>query len=265
MILLSNTLGEFISVLLAILLIGMAFIWLARRQEKQSVVATLPQPQIAPTLVNAARTTRYWHFKGGTGTFLKAITLPVLADTAAREIANIHITIQIIDPRDAELCKRYASIQRLTRNRSPVENVDWDALLVRRQSLATLLAVFVYADEEPRLKIGVFLHNRVSHFRYDMSDDVLVITREHPTAPALKYSRGYFYETYKAELELEQGQCFRVAYPDGKKISRDDLTPDMARALLREINMAHNVDDEDLKFALQYLRHPHSPYQASLR
>lgn len=242
------------------LILGSIFIALGRREERKILVAALPQSKIANSVISAAANTRTWHYKGGTGTFFKAATLPVLARTSARNSSIIHVTAQINDPRSPSLCQSYAEMQWRNKGDSPIKGVGWTADLARRQSLATILSVFIYAEEESRLRFSIFLCKQISHFRYDMSDSVLIVTREQPGAPAIMYSPGYFYESYRSELELSCTQGHKICIPENLKIKREALEAVQARQLLDAIHMQGNWTTEDYLQAACYARSPTSNF-----
>jgi hypothetical protein len=93
-----------------------------------------------------------------------------------------------------------------------------------------------------------------------MSDSVLIVTREQPTAPAIKYTPGYFYESYRSELELSRSQSYRVAFPNGLMSRREELNASKARQLITELGFAVAFSREDYQRAAEYARSPTSSF-----
>jgi hypothetical protein len=257
---LSNSLGEVTSVSIATLILGILFIAITGREERRVLVDALPQPRIAPTILRATGGTRSWHYKGGTGTFLKSKTIPALKEAVSKSnAASINITIQILDPRDNKLCKSYADMMLRNKSNSPVKDVNWNESLVRQQCLATILTAVIYQEEEQRLIFDLYLCDHASVFRYDMAEDVLIVTREQPNEPGIRYPRGYFYESHRAELELSKSQSHPLDLRD-LRVGRRELDGLKAREVLNAAGISGSFSDEDYRCAAQYATSPTSAF-----
>jgi hypothetical protein len=80
--------------------------------EGSAMVRTLRGPEVQAAHKEARLTTDRWFFKGGTGTYTRAVTLPQCVEAARRDRRALQFRLEIIDPTDAEVCKRYEDFRR---------------------------------------------------------------------------------------------------------------------------------------------------------
>src|SRR6266496_673104 len=147
--------------------------------------------------------TGFWIYKGGTGTYLRAVTLPGNAENALRHRTRREISIEILDPTDVGLCERYGRMRRSLDPEPDRSGETWTTARVRNESYATILAASYYRERHGLLDIQVGLSGTMSLFRYDLASPYIIITQEDGAAPALEAGSGtYFYNSYLNELRL---------------------------------------------------------------
>ncbi|MBN6054033.1 hypothetical protein JYK22_18980, partial [Nonomuraea sp. RK-328] len=64
--------------------------------------------EIAQAHAEARKDTTRWSFRGGTGTYLRAVTLPECVAAARRVKRHLTVRVEIVDPTNAEVCETYA-------------------------------------------------------------------------------------------------------------------------------------------------------------
>jgi hypothetical protein len=69
-------------------------------------------------LERARASTRQWWFSGGMGRYTRAETLPGMAAACRDDGRSRSVVLQLIDPRDEALCRRYANLRSSPRSAS---------------------------------------------------------------------------------------------------------------------------------------------------
>ena len=186
-----------------------------------SMVRVLHGSEVGQALADARRHTDQWSFKGGTGTFLRAVTLPDCLEHARRRNATLTVAIEIIDPTDEEVCERYARFRRSLDPDAPGE--PWTVDRTRKESYATVLAACWHLQRSGLLTVDVRLSAQMTTFRYDLSSSCVVITQENPQTPALRIDRGeVYYNRYNIELDYSRRQSRRVPIEAAAQVKLDD-------------------------------------------
>jgi hypothetical protein len=160
----------------------------------------------------ARRRTDRWMFKGGTGTYTRAMTLPLCAENARRERRSLQVQLEILDPTNVALCERYARY-RMSRSPGPDGTGEpWTTDRTQKESFATVLAASWYQQEfQQLLDIKVGLTSTMSIFRFDLSESRIIITQDDPRFPAMIISStSSLYESYATELRLSLAQAKHV-------------------------------------------------------
>jgi hypothetical protein len=180
---------------------------IAQIREAIGMMSTLIKPTqgrfLTQDFEQAILDTSLWIYKGGTGTYLRAVTLPGNAANAVRRRTRREIWIEILDPGNVELCDRYGRMRRSLDPKPDKTGETWTTRRVRNESYATILAAAHYRERHGLLDIQLGLSSTMSLFRYDLSSQYIIITQEDGTAPALEANSGtYFYNSYLNELRL---------------------------------------------------------------
>ncbi len=209
--------------------------------------------------LDAARAnTRMWSFSGAMGRYTRAETLPGLA-TACREDGHPRsVVLQVIDPRDTELCKRYANLRSSLRTG---EKAPWTIQHVQHEVIATIVSAYAIAGEQALLDIDVALRSTVSQQRFDLSDTEVLITTEDDRRAALAYPAGsQFYDIVHGELRLSLSQARKL--PEVASVGRDDMDSEHLDALLDSLGLDEiGLSRADKAAILSKVQKPSNPYE----
>jgi hypothetical protein len=166
---------------------------------------------IGGAFADARRGAGWWMFCGGTGTYLRAVTLPELAKESRRDNRIISLHIQIIDPRNDEVCESYA-LHRHSADVWPDNGSPWTRDLVQKAAYATILAACWYGRNYGLLKIRLGLATSWSNFRYDLTPSCLLITVRDKDFPAYRIKpEKLFYRYWDTDLKISFDQAHQVA------------------------------------------------------
>jgi hypothetical protein len=83
-----------------------------RALTESSFVRVLHGDEVSQALEEARRKTDRWAFRGGTGTYLRAVTIPECVKLARSKKNTLHFQLGIIDPANEKLCATYAQFRR---------------------------------------------------------------------------------------------------------------------------------------------------------
>jgi hypothetical protein len=237
------TLGNVIATVLAATLLGVVLLWLLPAPVRPAVVESVPVHEIGSLLDSALLDARMWWYNGSTGRYQRASTLPEMGERARREGGRREVRLLILDPRDEALCLRYAEYRQGLQS---AKGQQWTLQRVRGDLYATVLAALAYGTSMP-LDVTVALKASMSSLRYDLSDSVVVVTREGRQDPALAFPVGSFhYDAYRADILLAQRQAqtvdlTRTVVPAG------GFDRSSARAALRVLGLdTSDMEDDGL-------------------
>lgn len=157
----------------------------------------------------------YWHFRGGTGTFLRARTMDAVSQASIRRAGSrLQLTLQVLDPANMALCEQYARYrQQLDEQRAPTAMSRWSARIVRLESLASLVAAAWYS-QNGGLIVSAAVQDKFSTLRFDISNLFAIITNEDRNYPAVvvtPQSRMYFAMRRDLEESLEMSREINIA------------------------------------------------------
>lgn len=232
------------------------FAELASAQE----IRILTGSEVSMQLRAARHDTEFWHFRGGTGTYLRAITLPECVEHAKERRRSIRFSIEILDPTDRDVCEKYARFRTSVPSIGPLmDDEPWTMERTRKEAYATILAAYWYRQRNDLLKVEVVLTTRMTTFRWDMSSSAVIQTQENAAGQALMFAHGKaYYQYWRLELErsFEQGRPVPIddakTVPLGEEPSVDevqDLFEHLGLPIPREFQ-EHEVSDIIVK-ALQ--------------
>ncbi|HEU0086561.1 MAG TPA: hypothetical protein VFQ77_02715 [Pseudonocardiaceae bacterium] len=183
-----------------------------------SNVRVLAGEEVTQALADARRDTERWTFKGGTGTFIRAVTLPECVERARRDGRPLTVRLEIVDPTNDSACEHYALFRRSLSARPDGTGEIWTIDRTRKESLATILAACWYRQRYRLLTVEVGLSSTVTTFRWDLSSRYLIITQQDPREPALLIKRGWvYYDRYATELLTSLEQSHRLPIEQAAK------------------------------------------------
>jgi hypothetical protein len=224
-----------------------------------SMIRVLTWPEVAATLDEARRTTDRWVFRGGTGTYIRAKTLPDCVAHARRNRRGLLMRLEIIDPTNAEVCARYARFRRALGT-----DRDWTLERTQRESYATIVACCWHRQRYELLDVRIGLSQVMPTLRWDLSASSLLITQEDPRKPAMLVERGkLLYEYVYTELGKSLEQVRPVPLDDVRHVElSDEPTVDEVRKLLMGLNMPlpSSFTDSDVSDIVERALHAENWY-----
>lgn len=224
---------------------------LAAKAIAQSAAVRLVNGSEVDRLSAAAhRDAGQWIFKGGTGSHLRAVTLPECVEASRRANRPVRMQVEIIDPTDASLCQRYAQYRASLRPASGRDAGRHTAETMARSAFATVLALCWYRQRFVLLQPTIGLSPVMSTFRWDISPTFALMTQEDSTAPAMYFDHAMsHYRAYLRELAMsfEQSRRLDLARIDEAALS-DAPTPEEVRRLftLLRLELPGSITDNDV-------------------
>lgn len=230
-----------------------------------SLIRVLPGQEVSHIHAVARRDTDRWYFRGGTGTYLRAATLPECVAIARREKRVLKLQAEILDPADEQVCRRYAEYRRSLSPEPDGTGETWTTDRTRKESFATILAACWYRQHFTFLTVALGLTSTMSTFRWDMSARYLIITQEDPAQPALVADAGKpFYRACDRELQASLEQSRRVPVDLARDVQlSEEPTIDEARKLLRAVGLElpRSFGDDEVGDIIRRAIKPPNPYE----
>lgn len=198
----------------------------------------------------ARRDAVQWIFKGGTGSHLRAVTLRQCVDAARSANRTVRIQVEIIDPTDEQLCRRYAQYRASLRNASARTEDRPTGEAMARSAFATILAVSWYRQRFVLLQPTIGLSPVMTTFRWDISPTFALMTQEDASAPALFFDQSmshYRAHTRELTMSFEQTRRLDLSRIDDTTLS-DEPTPEEVRRLFErlQVPLPASVTDNDV-------------------
>jgi len=201
-------------------------------------VRQVPPPEIRQRLVDNVAGASLFYFRGGSGRWLRRFTLPQLGAIVDREI---DVSVQLLDPRDGELCEEYARYRAASRPAGTVRDEERDPRLIQRDLLGSVYAA-AWHSARTRLRAEVVLLRAFSPLRHDVSSEGLMITVADETAPGVYAAAGsWFHAAVIDEMRQARHGHAVVTLPAPGAAFPPDLaaaTGDQVRAALSAATVA---------------------------
>ena len=231
-----------------------------QNDDESQGVSLLNAGQLKHELEEARRRTDRWWFKGGTGTYLRAMTLPECVRNAHREQHDRSIQVEIIDPTNEALCEYYA---RFRHSRPDLSGEPWTRQRARNEAYATILAACWYLERYTILRLELGLSATVPTFRWDLSSRGVFMTQEHSGPHVMFTAPSPHYDLYTRELRFSFRQAREVPLEraSGAHLSEEPDAMEV-RCVFKalDLDLPASVTDEDVADIVQRARHPRNPY-----
>ncbi|MFI0349560.1 hypothetical protein [Actinomadura sp. 9N407] len=236
-----------------------------RALDETTVVRVIAGGQVAQVLEEARRDTDRWFFKGGTGTYIRARTLPECVAVARRERRALLFRLEIIDPANVAVCEDYARHRRSVAESPDATGEPWTLERTRKEAYATILAACWHKQRFGMLDIDIGLSQTMTTLRYDLAASRVVVTRDDPRGEALVVDSGKFYYGWvSAELQISLDQARRVPVEQVRLAPLDDEpTVEEVRKLFEVIGveLAGGYTDRDVVEIIRKALRPKDPYE----
>ncbi|MGH3888757.1 MAG: hypothetical protein ACRDSZ_19725 [Pseudonocardiaceae bacterium] len=230
-----------------------------------SAVRQLSGVEVGQEYAEARRHTEQWIFKGGTGTYLRAVTLRECVEHARREQRPLRMQLEVIDPTDDALCTAYAQFRSSLTPGPDGTGETWTFERTRKESFATVLAACWYRQRFTFLTIEVGLSTVMSTFRWDLSSHSVIMTQDDPSHPALMFTKGKpYYRAYSRELVASFRQARRVDIDKASGLQLgDEPTVEDTRKLftMLELELPRSFTDRDVSDVIGKALRAKNPYR----
>ncbi|GHF65187.1 hypothetical protein GCM10010218_53320 [Streptomyces mashuensis] len=229
-----------------------------------TMVRALSGDELERALDRARRTTDRWEFKGGTGTYLRAVTLPVCVSEAQRLRRSLTVRIDIVNPADEQVCAAYAGFRRTFAHQlDTVRPEGWTVDRTRKEAYATVLAACWHRQRLTTLEIHVHLSSVVPTLRFDLSATCLIVTQDDPRRVNLLIERDRpLYDYYVTELHQAREQARTLDLGRTEPLS-DEPTIDEVERLFRglALPLPASFTDRDVSEIIDKALHAENPYR----
>jgi hypothetical protein len=236
----------------------------AKAFSDSSAVRMVSGPEVGRVHAEAHRETEQWLFKGGTGTYLRAVTLKECVDSARKAKRPLRMQVEIIDPSDELLCHEYAQYRSSLTPGPDRTGEPWTVDRTRKESFATILAACWYRQRFTFLRIEVGLSKVMSTFRWDVSSRWVIMTQEDPAAPAMLFERGKpHYQAYSRELVASFEQARQIDIGEAREAPlSDEPSVEETRKLfaLLALELPSSFTDRDVTDIIRRAIRPKNPY-----
>lgn len=194
---------------------------LARVESGLDTVRQVPPAEIRQRLTSNVAGASSFYFRGGSGRWLRSFTLPQLGSIVDREI---EVSVQLLDPRDGELCEEYARYRAASRPARAVRDDERDPRLIQRDLLGSIYAAAWYSART-RMRAEVVLLRTFSPLRYDVSSEGLMITvADEAAAGLLAVAESWFHKAVVDEMRQARHGHAVAALPAAGANFPPDLT-----------------------------------------
>jgi hypothetical protein len=247
-----------LSTFVTTVLIGLLIFWLVPPKPDPSIMV-LSAKEISPALEMAMTKTRSWLYKGGTGRYLRAVTIPTLARLARLTNSTCDLRVQILDPTNTALCAAYAQY-RSGLSSATQDNESWTPDRVRNELLTTILKLALARQDNPLLTVRLFFAKAFSTFRIDLSEAYVIVTREDDREAAFKFTPDSpFYGAYREETYAAMGQAVEFTIPPA--LNLDQMTPAHIQQWIDSLGMFSELPDGgSCTYILNNCRDSPNPY-----
>ena len=144
-----------------------------------------------------------WRYKGNFGRYQRGKVLPTLAGTP-----NMHVSINIIDPKNEDLCREHAQYR--NRITSIDKGRNYNADLVALEVIVTIVHCAWYVANKG-VEIDLFLATVFDPVRIDSNDKAMILTVEDRRSPALKLTSNHFmYNHFDLQMRYAREQGRRI-------------------------------------------------------
>ncbi|MEU6735957.1 hypothetical protein [Streptomyces physcomitrii] len=234
-----------------------------RAFQDMEMVRSLTGGEIGAELRKARETTDLWVFKGGTGTYLRAVTLPECVERARGSRSSLTFTIEVVDPTDVRACAAYARFRgSYTPAEGHLDPETWTPERTSKESYATVLAAAWHLQRLLGMTVHLYLSSTAPTLRFDMSQSRLIITQDDPSRPGLLVTENHpLHRYYRIELKQSHDQARKIELGRARRLG-DDPTTDQTRDFFEDVGLPLPAvfSDTDVRQIVEKALHAANPY-----
>lgn len=114
------------------------------------------------------------------------------------------------------------------------------------------------SNKSPFINFNLYVTNKVSISRLDISDNALLLTKPYQGDPALHFPKGtFFYSSYKEEFNIAKQQCKKI----NLHIMHRDINEENINEILDETGFGGTyIDGNFINDLLQTFKKIENPY-----
>lgn len=230
--------------------------------DEASTVRVLLGNEISRSLAEARAEAKEWIFRGGTATFVRAVVLPECIRRARQNHRVLNVRLEILDPTNVDLCSRYANFFRHGVENPNEDERSWTAKGTQVELFATILAACWWKQHYPPLEIATALSSTMSVFRWDMTQNYLIITERGPRFPAMMIREGRFYYDYwRNELWESFNQARQLPLGSAPLLSERPTLEETRHLFLElEIKLPDDYSNDDVSQIISQAIDADDPY-----
>jgi hypothetical protein len=234
-----------------------------RAFEGMQMVRSLTGSEIGAELRKAREGSDFWSFKGGTGTYLRAVTLPECVERARGNRSNLTFTIDVVDPANLDACAAYARFRRsYATTEGSYDPEAWTQERTSKESYATVLAAAWHLQRLPGMTVHLYLSSTAPTLRFDVSQSGLIITQDDRARPGLLVTENHpLHRYYSVELQQSRNQARKIELGQSRPLDNDP-TNDQIRLFFDELGLPlpSAYSDTDVRQIVEKALHAENPY-----
>lgn len=196
-----------------------------------------------------------WRYKGNFGRYLRGKVLPTLAGAA-----NLHVSVNIIDPQNEKLCRQHAQY------RNSINSIDkglnYDADKVSMEVIVTIIHCAWYVANRD-VSIDLYLSSVFDPVRIDSNDNAMILTVEDRRSPALRLANNHFmYNHFDLQMRYARDQGRRIELSGfGERATIAAITEPDVQTFLAKIKMDSLRDRLTAAKIVTACRESRNPYE----
>ncbi|EOI6441934.1 hypothetical protein ACMU9X_001349 [Yersinia enterocolitica] len=207
---------------------------------KKSKMEVISAKEISILFRRSVVDTKSWIIKGACGRFTRDNTLHAMVREAKIRSIGRSIRILLIDPNNERICSEYAIYRKSLSSASKETVAPWSTKKVQEEVISSILVALSVKNDEPILRVDIFLLNHFSAFRLDISDHHVIITKEDRQATALRADSGtYFYDSYIDEVSLHERQS-KAIIPKSNVVINASTNKDMIEKYISDNDIVND-------------------------
>ncbi|WP_155292982.1 hypothetical protein [Rhodococcoides fascians] len=188
-----------------------------------------------------------WSLKARTAKYFTREILPIIA----RNRASIRVRVQLLDPGDQTLMRKYTEFRAAHPGAAA-----WNAVRVEREIFGSLLLIALYKKKFPALDAEVRLSSSFWVLSIDCTGDSIFVCGQNKGDSALLYKRGQeYFDHYREEFEAGY-KTSRIIVPEISNYDLDDLRLPLtaqSRSAIKDMFavMGFSLEDSEIEGAVQ--------------
>ncbi|MBB5078792.1 hypothetical protein [Nonomuraea endophytica] len=223
---------------------------LPSRLQEQSAARLVKGEEFNRLLADARLDTDRWIFKGSTGAYVRAVTLPECLGRARQGRRALLVRLEILDPNDIHLCERFVRLHQSLALSADGPESTWTGDGTRMELYATVLSACWHHQRYELLDVEIGFSSIASTFRYELSSRYMFITQRGPDFPATVITgNALALDCWATELHASMRQARSLDIRRGAAVTLSSPpTVEEVRTLFERLDLAlpETYGDDDV-------------------